>query len=107
MVVESEYGNFWTCSGTSYGHLVSVYAAASFFAQAAATSQKFHSSGFNITLFDCFRRDDNFHMAVWTAGVMGAGTVSPSKLDSIWWLTGRFCLDLLNIAPAFQGRAYS
>ena len=107
MVVESEPGNFRTCSGTSCGHMVSVYAAASVFAQAAGTSQKFHASAFNITLFDCFRRDVNFHLAVWTAGVMGAGTVSPSKLDSIWWLTGRFCLDLLNIAPAFQGRACS
>ena len=105
MVVESEPGNFWTCSGTSCGHLVSFCAAASVFAQAAATSQKFHSSGFNITLFDCFWRDVYFHLAVWTAGVVGAGTVSPAKLDSICWLTGRFCLDLPNIASAFQGRA--
>ena len=107
MVVESELGNFWTCSGTSCGHMVSVFAASSIFAQAAGTSQKFYASAFNITLFDCFRRDVNFHLAVWTAGFMGAGTVSPAKLDSICWLTGRFWLDLLNIAPAFQGRACS
>ena len=107
MVVESEPANFRTCSGTSCGHMVSVYATASVFAQAAGTSQKFHASAFNITLFDCFRRDVNFHLAVWTAGVMGSGTVSPAKLDSIFWLTGRFYLDLLNIAPAFQGRACS
>ena len=105
MVVESEPGNFRTCSGTSCGHMVSVFAAAFVFAQAAGTSQKFHDSAFNITLFDCFRRDVNFYLSVWTAGFMGAGTVSPAKLDSICWLTGRFCLDLLNIAPAFQGRA--
>ncbi len=107
MVVESEPGNFRTCSGTSCGHLVSVYAATSVFAQAAGTSQKFHASGFNITLFDCFRRDVYFYLAVWTAWVVGAGTVSPAKLDSICWLTGRFCLDLLNIATTFQGRACS
>ena len=107
MVVESEPGNFWTCSGTCCWHMVSVCAVASVFAQAAGTSQKFHTSTFNITLFDCFRRDVNFHLAVWTARVMGAGTVSPAKLDNICCLTGRFCLDLLNIATAFQGRASS
>ena len=107
MVVESEPGNFRTCSGTSCGNLVSVYATASVFAQAAGTSQKFLASAFNFTLFDCFRRDVNFHVAVWTAGIMGAGTVSPAKLDSISWLNGRISLDLLNIAPAFQGRACS
>ena len=107
MVVESEHGNFRTCSGTSCGHMVSVYATASVFAQAAGTSQKFLASAFNITLFDFFRRDVNFHLAVWTTGVMGAGTVSPAKLDSICRFTGRFCIDLLNIAPAFQGRACS
>ena len=107
MVVESEPGNFRTRTGTCCGYMVSVYAAASVFAQEAGTAQKFLASAFNITLFDCFRRDVNFHLAVWTAGVMGAGTVSPAKLDSICWLTGRFCLDLLNIAPAFQGRACS
>ena len=107
MVVESKSRNFRTGSGTSCGHMVSVYAAASVFAQTAGTSQKFLASAFNINLFDCFRRDVNFHLAVWATGVMGAGTVSPSKLDSIWWLTGRFCLDLLNIAPAFQRRACS
>ena len=107
MVVESELGNFRTCSGTCCGHMVSVYTNASVFAQAAGTSQKFHSSGFNITLFDCFRWDVNFHLAVWTAGFMGAGTVSPAKLDNICCLTGRFCLDLLNIASAFKGRTCS
>ena len=107
MVVESEPGNFRTCSGTSCGHMVSVFAAASVFAQAAGTSQKFHASGFNITLFDCFRRDVNFHLAVWTARVMGAGTFCPAELGSICGLTGRFYLDLLNITPAFQGRACS
>ena len=107
MVVESEPGNFRTCSGTCCGHMVSVYAAVSVFVQAAGTSHKFLASAFNITLFDCFRRDVNFHLAVWTAGVMGAGTVSPAKLDSIYCLTVRFCLDLLNIATAFQGRASS
>ena len=107
MVVESESGNFRTCSGTCCGHMVSVYAAASVFAQAAGTSQKFHASAFNFILFDCFRRDVNFHLAVWTAGFMGAGTVSPAKLDSICCLTDRFCLDLPNIATAFQGRASS
>ena len=107
MVVESKPGNFRTCSGTCCGLMVSVYSATSVFAQAAGTSQKFHASAFNITLFDCFRRDVNFHLAVWTAGVMGAGTVSPAKLDSICWRTGRISLDLLNIAPAFQGRACS
>ena len=107
MVVESEPANFRTCFGTCCGHMVSVYTVASVFAQAAGTSQKFHASAFNITLFDCFRRDVNFHLAVWTAGFMGAGTVSTAKLDSICLLTGRFCLDLLNIATAFQGRASS
>ena len=107
MVVESEPGNFRTCSGTSCGHMVSVFATASVFTQAAGTSQKFLASAFNITLFDCFRRNVNFHLAVRTAWVMGAGTISPAKLDSICWLTGRFCLDLLNIASAFQGRACS
>ena len=107
MVVESEPGNFRTRTGTCCGHMVSVYAAASVFAQEAGTAQKFLASAFNITLFDCFRRDVNFHLAVWTAGFMGAGTVSPAKLDSICWLTGRFYFDLLNIAPAFQGRACS
>ena len=76
-----------------------------FLRKAARTSQKFLSSAFNINLFDCFWRDVNFHLAVWATGVMGAGTVSPSKLDSICWLNGRFYLDLLNIASAFQGRA--
>ena len=107
MVVESEPANFRTCSGTRCGHMVSVFATAFVFAQAAGTSQKFLASAFDITLFDCFRRDVNFHLAVWTAGVMGAGTVSPTKLDSICWFTGRICLDLLNITPAFQGRACS
>ena len=107
MVVESEPGNFRTCSGTSCGHMVSVFATASVFAQAAGTSKKFHAFAINITLFDCFRRDVNFHLAVRTAGFMGAGTVPPAKLDSICCLTGRFCLDLLNIATAFQGRASS
>ena len=107
MVVESEPRNFRTCSGTSCGHMVSVCVTSSVFTQVSRTSQKFLASTFNITLFDCFRRDVNFHLAVWTAGVMGAGTVSPAKLDSICWLTGRFCLDLLNIATAFQGRACS
>ena len=107
MVVESEPGNFRTCSGTCCGHMVSVYAAASVFAQAAGTSHKFLASAFNISLFDCFRRYVNFHLAVWTAGVMGAGTIPPAKLDSICWLNGRISLDLLNIAPAFQGRACS
>ena len=107
MVVESAPGNFRTCSGTCCGHMVSVFADASVFAQAAGTSQKFHASTFNTTLFDCFRRDVNFHLAVWTAGVMGAGTVSAAKLDSICWVAGGFYLDLLNIAPAFQGRACS
>ena len=107
MVVESEPGNFRTCSGTCCWHMVSVYAAIPVFAQAAATSQKFLTSAFNIILFDCFRRDVNFYLAVWTAGFMGAGTVSPAKLDSICCLTGRFCLDLLNITTAFQGRASS
>ena len=107
MVVEPEHGNFRTCYGTCCGHMVSVYAAAYVFVQAARTSHKFFASAFNITLFDSFRRDVNFHLAVWTAGVMGAGPVSPAKLDSICWLTGRFYFDLLNIAPAFQGRACS
>ena len=107
MVVGAEHGNFRTCSGTSCGNMVSVYATASVFAQASGTSKKFHASAFNITLFDCFRRDVNFHLAVWTAGFMGAGTASSAKLDSICCLTGRFCLDLLNIATAFQGRASS
>ena len=87
MVVESEPGNFRTCSGTSCGDMVSVYDVASVFAQAAGTSQKFHASTFNIILFDCFRRDVNFHLAVWTAGVMGAGTFPSSKLDSICCFT--------------------
>ena len=107
MVVESEPANYRTCSGTSCGHMVSVFATASVFAQAAGTSQKFHASAFNFTLFDCFRRDVNFHLAIWTAGFMGAGTVYPAKLDSICCLTGRFCLDVLNIATAFQGRTSS
>ena len=107
MVVESEPGNFRTCSGTSCGNMVSVYAAASVFMQAAGTSHKFLASAFNFTLFDCFRRDVNFYLAVWTAGFMGARTVSPAKLDSICCFIGRFCLDLLNIATAFQGRASS
>ena len=78
MVVESEPRNFRTCSGTCCGHMVSVYAATSVFAQAAGTSQKFFASAFNITLFDCFRRDVNFHLTVWTAGFMGARTVYPA-----------------------------
>ena len=106
-MVGSEHGNFRTCSGTCRRNMVSIFVAVSVFAQAAGTSHKFLASAFNITLFDCFRRDVNFHLAVWTAGVMGAGTVSPAKLDSICWITGRFCLDLHNIAPAFQGRACS
>ena len=107
MVVGSEHGNFRTCSGTCWGHMVSVYAAVSVFVQAAGTSHKFLASAFNLTLFDCFRRDVNFHLAFWTAGVMGAGTVSSSKLDNFCWFTGRFCLDLLNIASAFKGRTCS
>ena len=107
MVVESEPGNFRTCSGTCCGNMVSVYATASVFVQATGTSKRFFAPEFNITLFDCFWRDVNFHLAVWTTGVMGAGTVSPSKLDSICWLNGRFYLDLLNITTAFQGRASS
>ena len=107
MVVESKSRNFRTCSGTSCGHMVSVYAVASVFVQAAGTSQRFLASEFNVILFDCFWRDVNFHLAVWTAGTMGAGTFSTSKLDSIYWLTIRLCLDLLNIASAFQGRACS
>ena len=107
MVVESEPGNIRTCSRTCCRHMVSVCADASVFAQAAGTSQKFHATAFNITLFDCFRRDVNFHLAVWTAGFMGAGTVCPAELGSICGLTGRFYLDLLNINPAFQGRACS
>ena len=87
--------------------MVPVYTTASVFTQTAGTSQKFHASAFNFTLFDCFRRDVNFHLAVWTAGLMGAGTVFPAKLDSICWLNGRFYLDLLHITTAFQGRACS
>ena len=107
MVVESEHGNFRTCSGTSCGHMVSVYATGFVFTKTAGISQKFHASAFNFTLFDCFRRDVNFHLEIWTAGFMGAGTVSPAKLDSICFLTGWFRLDLLNITTAFQGRASS
>ena len=105
MVVESEPRNFRTCSGAGCGDMVSGYAAVSGFAQAAGTSQKFLASAFNFTLFDCFRRDVNFHLAVWKAGIMGSGTFSPAKLDSICRLTFRFYVDLFNITPALQGRA--
>ena len=64
MVVESEPGNFRTCSGTCCGYMVSVYAAVCVFTQTVGASQKFHASAFNITLFGCFRRDVNFHLAV-------------------------------------------
>ena len=107
MVVESEPANFRTCSGTSCGHMVSVFATASVFAQAAGTSQKFHASAFNITLFDCFWRDVNFHLALWEARVMEAGSLSSAKLDSICCLSVKFCVNLLNIPPAFQRRASS
>ena len=107
MVVESEPGNFRTCTGTCCGHMVPVYAAASVFMQAAGTSHKFFASAFNITLFDCFWRDVNFHLAFWEAGFMEAGTVSSAKLDSICCLSGNFCVNLLNISPAFQRRASS
>ena len=107
MVVGSEHGNFRTCSGTCRGHMVSVFAATFIFKQVSGTAQKFLASAFNITLFSCFWRDVNFHLAFWKAGVLEAGTISSAKLDSICCLSVKFCVNLLNIPPAFQRRASS
>ena len=107
MVVESEPGNFRTCSGISCGNMVSVFAATFIFKQVSGTAQKFLASAFNITLFSCFWRDVNFHLVLWKAGVMEAGTFSSAELDSICCLSVKCCVNLLNIAPAFQRRASS
>ena len=107
MVVGSEHANFRTCSGTCRGHMVSVFALTFIFKQVSGTAQKFLASAFNITLFDCFWRDVNFHLAFWKARVLEAGTVSYAKLDSICCLSVKFRVNLLNIPTAFQRRASS
>ena len=106
-MVGAEHGNYWTCSGTCSWLMVSVFAPTFIFMQVSGTSQKVLTSAFNFALFDCFWSDVNFHLALWKAGTMGAWTVSSAKLDSICCLSVKFCVNLLNIPPAFQRRASS